>query len=145
MELSDAEIERYSRQIVMDEIGFEGQQKLKNARVTVIGIGGLGSPITQQLVAMGIGKIRIVDRDVVEVSNLHRQVLYGDEDVGLSKAEAAYERLKRINYELQSQVSQKLFTDKMNRIGKSEIPNIAKDIMNRKIDPLSAVEKIIGE
>ena len=97
MELSDAEIERYSRQIVMDEIGFEGQQKLKNARVTVIGVGGLGSPITQQLVAMGIGKIRIVDRDVVEVSNLHRQVLYGDEDVGLSKAEAAYERLKRIN------------------------------------------------
>ena len=97
MELSDAEIERYSRQIVMDEIGFEGQQKLKNARVTVIGVGGLGSPITQQLVAMGIGKIRIVDRDVVEVSNLHRQVLYGDEDVGLSKAEAAYVRLKRIN------------------------------------------------
>ena len=97
MELSDEEIERYSRQIVMDEIGFEGQQKLKNARVTVIGVGGLGSPITQQLVAMGIGTIRIVDRDVVEVSNLHRQVLYGDEDVGLSKAEAAHDRLKRIN------------------------------------------------
>tara|TARA_B100001245_G_C22862161_1_gene414569 strand:+ start:75 stop:1190 length:1116 start_codon:yes stop_codon:yes gene_type:complete len=97
MELSDTEIERYSRQIVMDEIGFEGQQKLKNARITVIGIGGLGSPITQQLVAMGIGTIRIVDRDVVEVSNLHRQVLYGDKDVGLSKAEAAHDRLKRIN------------------------------------------------
>tara|TARA_Y100000590_G_scaffold2006_1_gene2601 strand:- start:25687 stop:26805 length:1119 start_codon:yes stop_codon:yes gene_type:complete len=97
MELSDEEIERYSRQIVMDEIGFEGQQKLKNARVTVIGVGGLGSPITQQLVAMGIGTVRIVDRDVVEISNLHRQVLYGDEDVGLSKAEAAHDRLKRIN------------------------------------------------
>ena len=97
MELSDAEIERYSRQIVMDEIGFEGQQKLKNARVTVIGVGGLGSPITQQLVAMGIGTVRIVDRDVVEISNLHRQVLYGDEDVGLSKAEAAHDRLRRIN------------------------------------------------
>ena len=97
MELSDVEIERYSRQIVMDEIGFEGQQKLKNARVTVIGVGGLGSPITQQLVAMGIGTVRIVDRDVVEISNLHRQVLYGDEDVGLSKAEAAHDRLRRIN------------------------------------------------
>ena len=97
MELSDIEMERYSRQIVLDEIGFEGQQKLKNALVTVVGIGGLGSPITQQLVAMGIGKIRIVDRDVVEISNLHRQVLYGDEDIGLSKAEAAYDRLKKIN------------------------------------------------
>ncbi len=74
MKLSDKEIERYSRQIVLDEIGFEGQQKLKNSIVTVVGIGGLGSPITQQLVAMGIGRIRIIDRDVVEISNLHRQV-----------------------------------------------------------------------
>ena len=97
MKLSDKEIERYSRQIVLDEIGFEGQQKLKNSIVTVVGIGGLGSPITQQLVAMGIGRIRIIDRDVVEISNLHRQVLYGDDDIGLSKAEAAYYRLKRIN------------------------------------------------
>ena len=97
MKLSDKEIERYSRQIVLDEIGFEGQQKLKNSIVTVVGIGGLGSPITQQLVAMGIGRIRIIDRDVVEISNLHRQVLYGDDDIGLSKAEAAYYRLKKIN------------------------------------------------
>ena len=97
MNLTDKEIERYSRQIVLDEIGFEGQQKLKNSTVTVVGIGGLGSPITQQLVSMGIGRIRIIDRDVVEISNLHRQVLYGDDDIGLSKAEAAYYKLKRIN------------------------------------------------
>ena len=90
MDLSEKEIERYSRQIVLDEIGFEGQQKLKKSTVTVVGIGGLGSPTTQQLVAMGIGRIRIIDRDVVEISNLHRQVLYGDDDIGLAKAEAAY-------------------------------------------------------
>ena len=94
MSLKENEIEQYSRQIVLSEIGFDGQEKIKNATVTIIGTGGLGTPIAQQLVAMGIGKLRIVDRDVVEISNLHRQILYGPEDIGLPKAEVAADKLK---------------------------------------------------
>ncbi|MBI2127104.1 MAG: HesA/MoeB/ThiF family protein [Thaumarchaeota archaeon] len=97
MTLADSELERYSRQIVLDDIGFEGQEKLRKAVVTVVGAGGLGTPIAQQLVAMGIGKLRLVDRDVVEISNLHRQILYSPEDVGLPKVEVAIRKLKKMN------------------------------------------------
>ena len=97
MSLGENEIEQYSRQIVLSEIGFDGQEKIKNATVTIIGTGGLGTPIAQQLVAMGIGKLKIVDRDVVEISNLHRQILYGPEDIGLPKAEVAADKLKILN------------------------------------------------
>lgn len=96
-DLNEYELERYSRQIMLDSIGYEGQLRLKNARVCVVGAGGLGSPIAIQLAAMGIGYIRIVDRDVVELSNLHRQVLYTDKDIGYVKVERAAERLKAIN------------------------------------------------
>ncbi len=96
-ELTSYELERYSRQIMLDSIGYEGQLRLKNARVCVVGAGGLGSPIAIQLAAMGVGYIRIVDRDVVELSNLHRQVLYTDEDIGYVKVECAAKRLKAIN------------------------------------------------
>lgn len=96
-DLNGYELERYSRQIMLDSIGYEGQLRLKNARVCVVGAGGLGSPIAMQLAAMGIGYIRIVDRDVVELSNLHRQVLYTDKDIGYVKVERAAERLKAIN------------------------------------------------
>jgi Dinucleotide-utilizing enzymes involved in molybdopterin and thiamine biosynthesis family 2 len=97
VELTPYELERYSRQIMLDSIGYEGQLRLKNARVCVVGAGGLGSPIAMQLAAMGIGYIRIVDRDVVELSNLHRQVLYTDDDIGYVKVERAAKRLKSIN------------------------------------------------
>ncbi len=96
-DLNEYELERYSRQIMLDSIGYEGQLRLKNARVCVVGAGGLGSPIVVQLAAMGIGYIRIVDRDVVELSNLHRQVLYTDKDIGYVKVERAAERLRAIN------------------------------------------------
>lgn len=91
------EIEYYSRQIVMKEIGLNGQSKLKGARVLVAGLGGLGSPISTQLATMGVGFLRIVDRDVVEVSNLQRQHLYSMKDLGLPKAEAASLRLSKMN------------------------------------------------
>ncbi len=96
-DLTEYELERYSRQIMLDSIGYEGQIRLKNSKVCVVGAGGLGSPIAMQLAAMGIGYIRIVDRDVVELSNLHRQVLYTDKDIGYVKVERATERLKAIN------------------------------------------------
>lgn len=86
------EAKRYAKQTILDEVGLIGQVKLKNSRVVVIGAGGLGCPIIQYLSACGVGTIGIVDFDVIEHSNLHRQVLYTPQDVGKKKAEVAKER-----------------------------------------------------
>ncbi len=96
-ELSSRELDRFSRQVMLEEIGYEGQLKLKNARVCVVGVGGLGNPISTRLAAMGVGTLRIVDRDVIELSNLHRQTMFDEGDVGAVKVEAASKRLARIN------------------------------------------------
>ncbi len=96
-ELNDEELERYSRQIILKYIGYSGQLKLKRARACIVGLGGLGSILALQLTAMGFGYIRLVDRDVVERSNLHRQVIYDVDSMGLSKAEVAYEKLRKLN------------------------------------------------
>jgi molybdopterin converting factor small subunit len=96
-ELSSKDLERYSRQVMLEEIGYQGQLKLKSAKVCVVGVGGLGNPIITRLVSMGIGKIRIVDRDVVELSNLHRQTLFDESDIGQVKVEAAAKKLKKMN------------------------------------------------
>jgi adenylyltransferase/sulfurtransferase len=96
-ELSKKDLEKYSRQVMLEEIGYEGQLKLKNAKVCVVGVGGLGNPIATRLVAMGIGKIRIVDRDVIELSNLHRQTMFDESDIGQVKVEAAAKKLKKMN------------------------------------------------
>ena len=97
MELSEEELEYYSRQIVMAEMGYKAQLKLKNSKVCLLGMGGLGSPAAMQLAAMGVGDLRIVDRDIVELTNLHRQHLYGVDDVGYPKVEAAAKRLRQLN------------------------------------------------
>ena len=97
VELSDEELEYYSRQIVMAELGYNAQLKLKNAKACLVGLGGLGSPASTQLVAMGVGHLRIVDRDVVELANLHRQHLYGVDDVGYPKVEVAAKKLRSLN------------------------------------------------
>jgi molybdopterin/thiamine biosynthesis adenylyltransferase len=97
VELSDEELEYYSRQIVMTEMGYSAQLKLKNSKACLVGLGGLGSPASMQLAAMGVGYLRIVDRDVVELTNLHRQHLYGVDEVGYPKVEAAAKRLQRLN------------------------------------------------
>ncbi len=96
-ELSSEEVEAYSRQIVLDEIDFEGQRRLKKGHVLVAGAGGLGSPITLQLTAMGVGHLRIVDRDVVSKSDLHRQYLYDVDSVGMPKVEVAASKLAALN------------------------------------------------
>ena len=96
-ELSSEDLERYSRQVMLEEIGYQGQLKLQQAKVCVVGVGGLGNPITTRLVAMGVGTIRIVDRDVIELSNLHRQTLFDDSDVGEIKVEAAEKKLRKLN------------------------------------------------
>jgi len=95
--LTERESERYSRQIRLTEIGLEGQEKLKAARVLVVGAGGLGSPVLEYLVAAGVGHIGIVDYDVLDLSNLNRQVLYAEEDLGLPKAVQAAGRLRKMN------------------------------------------------
>jgi len=91
------EIERYARHIVLPGVGGPGQQKLKSARVLVIGAGGLGSPLIQYLAAAGVGEIGIVDDDAVSLSNLQRQVLHGAQDIGRAKVESAADSVKRLN------------------------------------------------
>ncbi|HXG11371.1 MAG TPA: molybdopterin-synthase adenylyltransferase MoeB [Gemmataceae bacterium] len=99
--LSQQEIARYSRHLIMPEVGMEGQKRLKAASVLLIGAGGLGSPLGLYLAAAGIGRIGLVDFDVVDFSNLQRQVLHGTPDVGRSKLQSAKERLNAINPEVQ--------------------------------------------
>ena len=96
-ELSKKDLDRFSRQVMLEEIGYNGQLKLKNAKVCVVGTGGLGNPITTRLAAMGIGTLRIVDRDVIELSNLHRQTMFDEDDVGQVKVEVAAKKLKKLN------------------------------------------------
>ncbi len=96
-ELSDKELEFYSRQIVLKEIGYEGQLKLRRAKACVVGLGGLGCVIATQLTAMGVGHLRIVDRDIVELSNMQRQHLYSVNDIGYPKVEVAAEKLEALN------------------------------------------------
>ena len=95
--LSNEEILRYSRHLIMPEVGMEGQKKLKAAKVLMIGAGGLGSPLGLYITAAGVGKLGIVDFDVVDETNLQRQLLHGTSDVGRSKLESAKEKLKEIN------------------------------------------------
>ena len=99
-DLSEKELDRYSRQVMLEQIGYQGQLKLKQAKVCVVGVGGLGNPITARLVAMGVGKLRIVDRDVIELSNLHRQTMFNEDDVGQVKVETAAKKLRKLNPEV---------------------------------------------
>src|SRR2546421_5943636 len=93
LELTPNEIARYSRHLIMPEVALEGQKRLKAARVLLIGAGGLGSPLGLYLAAAGIGRIGLVDFDVVDFSNLQRQVLHGTPDVGRAKLQSAKDRI----------------------------------------------------
>jgi adenylyltransferase/sulfurtransferase len=97
MTLTDAQLDRYARHIVLKEVGGAGQRRLLDARVLVIGAGGLGSPCIQYLAAAGVGTIGVVDDDAVALSNLQRQVLHGTADVGRAKVESAAAAVARIN------------------------------------------------
>jgi adenylyltransferase/sulfurtransferase len=97
MPLTPEQIQRYSRHLTLPQVGIEGQQRLSRGSVLLIGIGGLGSPLAAYLAAAGVGRIGIVDFDVVDLSNLQRQVLFSSDDVGRPKVEAAAERIRAIN------------------------------------------------
>ena len=94
---NDFDFSKYSRQIILPEIGLDGQNKIINSKIAIIGMGGLGCPASQSLVAAGVGHLKIIDGDKVEISNLHRQPLYNCEDIGYSKVFVSKNKLKKQN------------------------------------------------
>ena len=101
IEFSNDEIARYSRHLIMPEVTLEGQKRLKAASILCIGTGGLGSPIALYLAAAGIGRLGLVDADIVDFSNLQRQILHGTKDVGRKKLNSARDRIREVNPNVQ--------------------------------------------
>ncbi len=95
--LTNEEIQRFSRHLILPEVGMEGQIKLKDAKVLLVGTGGLGAPMGLYLAAAGIGTIGLVDFDVVDASNLQRQIIHGTKDIGRKKIDSAADRMLDIN------------------------------------------------
>lgn len=98
--LSDQELLRYSRQILLSQVDIDGQLKLKQSRVLIVGLGGLGSPVALYLAAAGVGELHLADFDTVDVTNLQRQIIHDSTTVGLSKVDSALQRLSAINPEI---------------------------------------------
>src|SRR3954471_18511477 len=115
--LSTEEIQRYSRHLIMPEVGMDGQLKLKASRVLCVGTGGLGSPLALYLAAAGIGTLGLVDFDVVDASNLHRQIIHTTPDVGRPKVQSAAEKIAAIN----PNVNVRLFDTKLTSTNALEI------------------------
>src|ERR1700687_3096303 len=97
LEFTEERLERYSRHILLRDVGVEGQMKIFDAKVLIIGAGGLGSPVALYLAAAGVGTLGIADADIVEISNLQRQVIHHTPDVGKPKVESAAEKIRAIN------------------------------------------------
>ncbi len=97
MALTDEQLDRYARHIILKEVGGAGQQALLNASVVVVGAGGIGSPVVQYLAAAGVGRLRLIDDDVVDLSNLQRQTIYGMSDIGRPKVDAAADWVRAAN------------------------------------------------
>lgn len=109
--LTQDELIRYDRQIMMPEFGREGQEKLKKARIFIAGAGGLGSPISIYLAVAGVGILRIADHDNIELSNLNRQILYWNEDAGKEKVDSAKQKLSKINRSIDIETINRSITD----------------------------------
>lgn len=109
--LTAEELERYGRQIIIGGFGEEGQEKLKRTKVFIAGTGGLGSPVSIYLVAAGVGMVRIVDHDKVELSNLNRQILHWDEDIGKKKIDSASGKLKKLNQDVKIEAVEEMITE----------------------------------
>ena len=110
MNLNEEQIERYSRHIILQGVGGEGQERLLNGRVLIIGAGGLGAPVALYLAAAGVGHIGIIDADVVDISNLQRQVIHFTPDIGRPKVESAKEKMNQINPDVNVTTYCDLFT-----------------------------------
>ena len=120
MKFTKKQIERYSRQIILKKIGTAGQKKLLNSSVLIVGAGGLGSPVAIYLAALGIGKIGIIDKDKIEISNLHRQVIFTTHDLKKNKSSIAIKKIKKINPDIKVESFNKILNAK-------NINNIAKN------------------
>jgi len=120
MKFTKQQIERYSRQIILKKIGVIGQKKLLKSSVLIVGAGGLGSPIAIYLAALGIGKIAIIDKDNIEISNLSRQIIFSTNDLKKNKSSTAISKLKKINPDIQLRsFNENLTRININRIAKS--------------------------
>jgi len=120
MKFSKKQIDRYSRQIILKKIGVIGQKKLLKSSVLIVGAGGLGSPIAIYLTALGIGKIGIIDKDIVEISNLTRQIIFSTKDLKKNKSSAAIDKLKKINPDIKLHSFNKKLTKKnINQLAKN--------------------------
>jgi len=120
MKFTKKQIDRYSRQIILKKIGIIGQKKLLRSSVLIVGAGGLGSPIAIYLTALGIGNIRIIDKDIVEISNLSRQIIFSSNDVKKNKSSIAINKLKKLNPDIQFKSFQKKLTKKnIDQVAKS--------------------------
>jgi len=120
MKFTKKQIDRYSRQIILKKIGVVGQKKLLKSNVLIVGAGGLGSPIAIYLAALGIGKIGIVDKDNVEISNLSRQIIFTTSDLKKNKSATAISKLRKINPDLQLQsFNKKLAKQNINQVAKN--------------------------
>jgi adenylyltransferase/sulfurtransferase len=109
--LTEDELARYDRQIMIKGIGEDGQEKLKKARVFIVGAGGLGSPISIYLAIAGVGTIRLADHDTVELSNLNRQILHGNGDIGKKKIDSATQKLKYLNKDVNVEAVAEMITE----------------------------------
>ena len=120
MKLSKKQIEKYSRQIILKKIGIIGQKKILQSSVLIVGAGGLGSPIAIYLAALGVGKIGIVDKDKVEISNLSRQILFTGSDINKNKSSIAINKIKKINPDVKLQsYNKKLVIKNIDKIAKN--------------------------
>ena len=120
MELTSKQIQRYSRQLILKKIGPIGQKKLIKSKVLIVGAGGLGSPVSIYLAGMGIGNIGIIDHDIVDISNLHRQILFETKDIKKNKSKLASEKIKKINPDINvSFFKEKLTKKNISRIAKN--------------------------
>jgi len=109
--LTEDELTRYDRQMMMKGFGQEGQEKLKKAKVFIAGAGGLGSPIAIYLAVAGVGTIRLADHDTIELSNLNRQILHGDGDIGKRKIDSAVQKLKNLNKDVKVEAVAETITE----------------------------------
>ena len=120
MKFTKKQIDRYSRQIILKKIGIAGQKKLLKSSVLIVGAGGLGSPIAIYLAALGIGKIGIIDKDSVEISNLTRQIIFSTSDLNKKKSSTAISKLKKINPDIKLKSFDRKITSKnINKIAKN--------------------------
>ena len=130
--LSKEEILRYSRHLIMPEVGMEGQLKLKQAKVLAIGTGGLGAPLGLYLAAAGVGRIGLVDFDLVDFTNLQRQILFSTSDVVRPKIEAATDRLRSLNPEIQIDHFETRLTRLLRNHGMSRLEELVEELRVRR-------------